>query len=74
MGEMKQIHIKNRTYYFHSDIIDIKCFHEGLIKIDKKSYKNIGIYNTGYITKKKIDKCNNIHSVNPLHLRIDHAN
>ena len=71
---MKQTHIKNRTYYFYSDIIDIKGFDEGLIKIDKKSYKNIGNYNTGYITKKKIDKCSNIHSVNPLHLRIDHAN
>ena len=44
------------------------------MKIDKKSYKNIGIYNIGYITKKKIDKCNDIHSANPLYLRIDHAN
>ena len=44
------------------------------MKIDKKSYKIIGIYNIGYITKKKIDKCNDIHSANPLYLRIDHAN
>ena len=60
MGEIKQIHIKNWTYYFHNDIIDIKNFDGGLLKIDKKSYKNIGIYNIGYITKKKIDKCSNI--------------
>ena len=41
--------------------------------MEKKSYKNIGIYNTGYITIKRIDDCNNIDSANPLYLRIDHA-
>ena len=45
-----------------------------MLKIDKTSYKNIGIYNIGYITIKKIDECENIYSVNPLYLRIDHAN
>ena len=74
MGEIKQINIKNRTYYFYNDIIDIKNFDAWLLKINKKSYKNIGIYNIGYITIKKIDDCKNIHSVNPLYLRIDHAN
>ena len=74
MGEIKQIDIKNRTYYFYNDIIDLKDFDARLLKIDKKSYKNIGIYNIGYITIKKIDDCKNIHSVNPLYLRIDHAN
>ena len=53
-GEVKQINIKNRTYYFYNDIIDIKRSDARLLKIDKKSYKNIGIYNIGYITKKKI--------------------
>ena len=53
MGVIKQIDIKNRTYYFYNDIIDIKDFDARLLKIDKKSYKDIGIYNTGYITKKK---------------------
>ena len=74
MGEIKQINIKNRIYYFYNDIIDIKNFDAWLLKIDKKSYKSIGIYNNGYITIKKIDDCKNIHSVNPLYLRIDHAN
>ena len=55
MGEVKQINIKNRTYYFYNDIIDLKDFDARLLKIDKKSYKNIGIYNIGYITIKKID-------------------
>ena len=73
MGIVKQIDIKNRTYYFYNDIIDIKDFEPKLLKIDKKSYKNIGIYNIGYITIKKIDDCKNIHSVNPLYLLIDHA-
>ena len=45
-----------------------------MLKIDKKSYKAIGIYNIGYITIKKIDDCKNIHSVNPLYLLIDYAN
>ena len=44
------------------------------LKIDKKSYKNIGIYNIGYITKKKIDDCEKLCCVNPLYLIISHAN
>ena len=50
MGEVKQIEIKNRTYYFYYDMINLKNFKPNLLKIDKKSYKNIGIYNIGYIT------------------------
>ena len=53
MGEIKQINIKNRTYYFYNDIIDIKNFDAWLLKIDTKIYKNIGIYNIGYITIEK---------------------
>ena len=44
-----------------------------MLKIDKKSYKNTGIYNIGYITIKKIDDCEKNYSVNPLYLNIDHA-
>ena len=53
MGEIKKIHVKNRTYYFHNDIINLQKFDVRLLKIDKKSYKSIGIYNIGYITEKK---------------------
>ena len=53
MGVVKQINIKNRTYDFYNNKIDIKYFESNLLKIDRKSYKNIGIYNTGYITIKK---------------------
>ena len=54
MGEVKQINIKNRTYYFYNDIIDLKDFDAKLLKIDKKSYKNIDIYYIGYSTIRKI--------------------
>ena len=39
----------------------------------KKSFKDIGIYNIGYITIKKIDDCEKIYIANPLYLLIDHA-
>ena len=72
MGTVKQIDIKNRTYYFYNDI-NLENFKSKLLKIDKKSYKDIGIYNIGYITIKKIDDCKNIYSVNPLYLLNNHA-
>ena len=70
MGKVKQIEIKNRTYYFYNDIINIEEFDSNLLRIDKKSYKDIDIYYIGYITIKKIDDCENIYSVNPLYLII----
>ena len=45
MGNIKQININNWTYYFFNDMIKIKDFDLSLLKINKKSYKNIGIYN-----------------------------
>ena len=52
MENIKQINIKNRTCHFFNDITNIKNFDPSLIEIDKESYKDIGIYHTGYITKK----------------------
>ena len=74
MGTIKKINIKNRTYYFYNDIIDIKTFDSNMLKLDKKSYKNLDIYNIGYVTIKKIGYGYDINSVNPLYLRIDNAN
>ena len=71
MGEIKQINIKNRTYYFYNDQIDLKDFDAKLLKIDKKDYNEIDIYYIGYVTVKKIANCNNINSVNPLYLMIN---
>ena len=73
MGKVKELNIKNRAYYYFNDIIDIKDFHSNLLKIDKKQYKDIDIYYTGYITIKNIGDCENIHSVNPLYLMIHSA-
>ena len=73
MGELKQINIKNQAYYFYNDITDIENFDSSLLKLDKKSYKDISIYNIGYITIKNIGNCNNINSVNLLYLHIFHA-
>ena len=60
MGTVKQINIKNRTYYFYNGIVDLENFDSSLLKIDKKTYKDIDIYNIGYITIKKIGDCKNI--------------
>ena len=53
MELVKLMDIKNRTYYFYNDMINIKKFYSNLLKINKKSYKDIGVYNIGYITIKK---------------------
>ena len=53
MRNIKQINIKNRTYYFFNDMIDIKDSDSSLLKIDTKSCKSFVIYNIGYITIKK---------------------
>ena len=53
MGEIKQTNIKNGTYHFYNDIINLKEFDAKLLKIDKKSYKNLDIYYIGYVTVKK---------------------
>ena len=74
MGVKKQIDIKNRTYYLYNDMISLKSFESNLLKIDKKLYKNISVYNIGYITIKKINDCENIYCVNPLYLIIAHVN
>ena len=75
MGEVKQINIKNRTYYFYNDIINLKDFDARLLKVDKKSNKNIDVYYIGNIAIKKIDDYESVYSIyiNPLYLRIDHA-
>ena len=73
MRPVKHIDIKNWTYYFYNDVIDLQSFKSNLLNIAQKSYKDIGIYDIGYITIKKIDDCKNICRVNPLHLRINHA-
>ena len=45
-----------------------------MLKLDKKTYKNLDIYNIGYVTIKKIGYVYDINSVNPLYLRINNVN
>ena len=54
MENVKQIEIKNLTYYFYNDVINIEEFDSNLLKIDKKLYQDFDIYYTGYITIKKL--------------------
>ena len=73
MENIKEINIKNQTYYFFDDMINIKDFDPNLLKIDKKSYKNIDIYYIGYITLKDSYYVK-INSVNPFYLIISKTN
>ena len=41
MGTTNQINIKNRTYYFYSDIIDLENVDAGLLKIDKNQIRTL---------------------------------
>ena len=66
--------IKNRTDYFYDDIIDIETFDSNMLKLDKKSYKSLDIYNIGYVTIKKIGYGYDINSLNPLYFRINNVN
>ena len=72
-NKIKNIDIKNRTYYFFNDIINIKNFDPNNIKIDEKSYKDILIYYIGCVMIKG-SKYVKINSVNPLYLIIKKVN
>ena len=54
MGRTRQINIKNRTYYFCNNQINLKDFDASLLNVDKKDYKEIDIYYIGYVTLKKL--------------------
>ena len=71
--KFKNISIKNCTYYFFDDIINIKCFDPNNVKIEEKSYKNILIYYIRYVMIKD-SKYIKINSVNPLYLTINKMN
>ena len=73
MGEVKEINIKHRAYYFFDNLIDTRNFHSNLLKIYKKSHEDSDIYYIGYITIKKFSHCKNINSVNSLYLIIHSA-
>ena len=61
-NKVKDINIKNRTFYFFNDIIDIENFDLNNITIDEKPYQNLLIYYTEYVTIKEYVK---VYSGNP---------
>ena len=73
MGETKQTNIKNQSYCLYRNLIDLKDLDAGLLKIDKKSYKNSEIYYNWYSTIIKIGDYWSNFTVNPLYLDIAHA-
>ena len=50
MGKVTDLNIKNKTYYFFNDMINIEDFQSNLLMIDKKPRKDFDIYYVGYIT------------------------
>ena len=68
-----KIDIKNRTYYFFNDIVNINNFDPNNIKIDENSYTNTLIYYIRYVTIKD-SKYVKINSVNPLYLIFTEVN
>ena len=72
-NKVKDISIKNHTYCFFDDIINIKYFDPNNIKIDEKPFKNILIYYIGYVTIKD-SKYVKVNSVNPLYIIINKVN
>ena len=70
-NKVKDIHMKNRTYYFFNYIINIENFDPNNIKIDEKSYKKILTCYGGYVAIKKYVKIN---SVNPFYFIFRYMN
>ena len=68
-GVNRKINIKG----LYNDIIELKTFDSKNLKLDKKAYKNLDIYNIGYVTIKKIGCGYDVNSVNPLYWRISNA-
>ena len=54
MEKVKELNIKNRTYFYFDNMTDVRNFHSDLLKIDKKSHRGFNIYYIGYNTIKKL--------------------
>ena len=71
--KVQDIDIKNRSYYFFHDIINIKNFDSNNIKIDEKSYKNILTHYIRYVSIKDLEYVKS-DTFNPLHLIFNKLN
>ena len=63
----KQLNIKNTTYYFYNDLINLSNFSVNNLKLERKAWKDIYIYYIGYVDKDKPEDWK-VNSVNPLYL------
>ena len=54
MGEVKQINIKNRIYYFYNDVIYLDEFDGSKIKADRKNFNDIDIFILDMNIRKKL--------------------
>ena len=54
MGEIKQINIKNRTYYFYNDITNFDEFDGSKTKVDKKILMTLIFIILAMNTRKKL--------------------
>ena len=67
----KQLNIKNRSYYFYNDLINVLGFEASKLKLDIKTTSidpNLVIYFIGYVVKKPEW---NVSIVNPLYLIVN---
>ena len=64
----RQMNIKNRTYYFYNDLINIKDFNARLLKLDKKN-QWVLVFITQVMSQEKPEW--NVNSVNPLYWMIN---
>ena len=73
MGEVKQIEIKNQTYYFYNDMFNPRNLDPNLLKINKSITKGLIFTTLDKLQLKRL-KIGKIFRVNPLYLLINHAN
>ena len=62
MNRLKEINIKNRTFYYFDDIIQVENVNFGNILLHVKSYENILVYDILYKT---------LTGTKPLRIRFD---
>ena len=67
---VRQLNIKNKTYYFYNDLINVLNFKPINLKLDKKTWQGIDIHYIGYIDKNKPEDCH-VKSTYPLYLMIN---
>ena len=58
----KQLDIKNRSYYFYNDLINILGFGASNLQFDRKPSMDLDIYYIGYVDKKSEWSVNSVKS------------